>query len=206
MQIKISSWHIKVLPNCFHFVTSPHQFNKLLHSHIKFKVTLSNKIKIDNSTEPTNKEHKHYMQSKPRVVKKILRHYITYRTNPALSKRFWDITVHYIQSKSRVVRKILRHYCTLHAEQSRVVRKILRHYITCRANPGLSERFWDITVHYMQSNPGLSERFWDITLHAEQIQGCQKDLETLDCATMQATLGIISVMFPFFKLSHKHSE
>ena len=95
------------------------------------------------------------MQSKPRVVKKILRHYITYRTNPGLSERFWDITVHYMQSKSRVVRKILRHYCTL---------------------------------------------------HAEQIQGCQKDPETLDCATMQATLGIISVMSSFFKLSHKHSE
>ena len=161
MQIKISSWHIKVLPNCFHFVTSPHQFNKLLHSHIKFKVTLSNKIKIDNSTEPTNKEHKHYMQSKPRVVKKILRHYCTlhaeqiqgcqkdfetllYITCRAIQGCQKDFeTLHYMQSKSRVVRKILRHYCTLHAEQSRVVRKILRYYITCWANPGLSERSWD---------------------------------------------------------------
>ena len=131
MQIKISSWHIKVLPNCFHFVTSPHQFNKLLHSHIKFKVTLSNKIKIDNSTEPTNKEHKHYMQSKPRVVKKILRHYI--------------------QNKPSFVKKILRHYCTLHAEQIQGCQKDFETllYITCRAIQGCQKDFE--ILHYMLS-------------------------------------------------------
>ena len=60
----------------------------------------------------------------------------------------------------------------------------------------------------MQSKPRVVKKILRhyCTLHAEQIQGCQKDPETLDCATMQATLGIISVLSSFFKLSHKHSE
>lgn len=32
--------HYTNLPNCFHFFTSSHKLNKLLHSHIEFKVTL----------------------------------------------------------------------------------------------------------------------------------------------------------------------
>lgn len=43
------------LPNCFHFFTSSHKLNKLLHSYIEFKVTLKKKHGMRNFSYSTLK-------------------------------------------------------------------------------------------------------------------------------------------------------